>query len=302
MFGSCVLLVSLLGSLTAGETILGAYVFQRHGDRTPKALAPTNLTTLGYTEVTQAGSFFRDRYIESAAKSRIAGINSDVVKLSQLQVTAPADNVLANSAQAFTQALYPALGGQASAQTLRNGSTVQAPLNGYQLIPVGTVSAGSGSEDSGWLQDVSDCGNAETSSNNYFFSPEYQDLYAGTQDFYTSLAPVVNSTFNASSISYKNAYTSMSTSILPSALPNPQVLTHPNHSLRLHQRRHNPQRNHPLLNPPHPTHPRPPPRLRSHPRARTRLQRHLPHQRNRRHDTRLPSPRLPQQHRQHHCA
>lgn len=85
-----------------------------------------------------------------------------------------------------------------------------APLSGYQLIPLGLVSSGSGSEDNGWLQSSSGCAAATTSSNEYFSTPEYNDLLKSTQDFYNQLTPVINGTFSSSQISFKNAYTSES--------------------------------------------------------------------------------------------
>lgn len=210
MKASNILLLSTVTPFTVAETLVGVYVFHRHGDRTPKSLAPTNLTALGYSQVYEAGTYFRNRYVDSVASSRIAGINADTVKLSQLQVSAPVDNVLMNSAQAFTQALYPALGEEISSQRLRNGTTVRAPLNGYQLIPITEASSGTGAEDSGWLQDASNCGAAKDSSNAYFSSSEYQKTYDDNKDFYERLAPVLNSTFNSTEITYENAYTSMS--------------------------------------------------------------------------------------------
>ena len=155
---------SLLPTLSASETILGVYMFHRHGDRTAKATAPSNLTDLGYQEVFTSGNYFRDRYVSSNASSRIMGLNSDQVKLSQLTITAPVDNVLVSSAMGFSQALYPATP-STSSETLRNGTVIQSPMNGYQLIPIGATSTGAGSEDSGWLQDATDCGAAEMSSN-----------------------------------------------------------------------------------------------------------------------------------------
>lgn len=193
--------LSLLAGAEAAETVLGAYIFHRHGDRTPKALAPTNLTTLGYEEVYRSGQYYNSRYI--TGDSKIKGINEEIVKLSQLSVSSPVDNVLQNSAMGFLQGLYPPV---QTVQTLGNGSDVTAPLSGYQLIPVNTIATGAGSEDSGWLQDASSCANAKTSSNNYFESSEYQNTLASTKDFYNSLVPVVNGTFTADQVSFKNAY------------------------------------------------------------------------------------------------
>ncbi|OAL50905.1 phosphoglycerate mutase-like protein [Pyrenochaeta sp. DS3sAY3a] len=193
--------LAMLAGVDAAETILGAYIFHRHGDRTPKALAPTNLTALGYEQVYTSGQYFRSRYL--TGDSKIRGINEDTVKLSQLAVTAPVDNVLQNSAMGFLQGLYPPV---QTVQTLANGQNVQAPMDGYQLIPINTVQTGSGSEDSGWLQDASSCQNAKSSSNSYFDSKEYKDLAAGTKDFYSTIVPSINHVISDDQVNYKNAY------------------------------------------------------------------------------------------------
>ncbi|KAI6816757.1 phosphoglycerate mutase-like protein [Hortaea werneckii] len=189
------------------ETILGVYMFHRHGDRTAKATAPANLTTLGYREVYTSGSYYRNRYVASSAPFQISGINSDLVKQSQISVLSPADDVLENSALGFLQGLYPPVGDSMGTTELGNGSSVTAPLDGYQLIPIGLVDTGSGSEDSSWLQSAQGCAKATSSSNNYFLSQQYQDLLASTQDFYGQFEPVVNGSFDESELNFKNAYT-----------------------------------------------------------------------------------------------
>jgi hypothetical protein len=93
------LLAAVIGVSQAKETVLGVYIFSRHGDRTPKSTPPANLTDLGYQEIYTSGQYFRNRYIASDATNKIAGINSDIVKQSQISVTAPVDTVLQNSAQ-----------------------------------------------------------------------------------------------------------------------------------------------------------------------------------------------------------
>ena len=130
MYFSTLFLASLCSHVQA-ETILGVYVFSRHGDRTAKSTGPTHLTDLGYEEVFASGTHFRNRYISSNATSRILGINPDVVALSQISASAPLDNVLMSSAIGFTQGLYPPVGPTLGEQTLRNGTVVSSPLNGY---------------------------------------------------------------------------------------------------------------------------------------------------------------------------
>ena len=297
-------LLALLPTLASTETVLGVYIFHRHGDRTAKSTPPTSLTDLGYQQVFTAGYYFRSRYLNSSAPLHIAGISADTVKLSQVSFTAPTDNVLQNSAQGFTQGLYPPVGGAASAQTLRNGSITQAPLDGYQLIPVGMVSGGGGSEDTSWLQDSTDCGNAETSSNDYYYTPEYMALLNQTMEFYKGLSPVINSTFGASQQSYKNAYSSMTLlsftlhAIAPSRASmdgdHVSLTAGETHSIRLPECSQYPQRHHSLSRPPqrfHPLHSAVPSR---NARVRPRLQHHLSCPRHRRRPARRPGRRLPQ--------
>lgn len=204
------LLSSVVSAIQAEETVLGVYIFHRHGDRTSKSTPPTSLTDLGYQQVYQSGNFYRNRYIDSNATSPIYGIATDVVKTSQLSVEAPVDVVLQNSAAGFLQGLYPPVGTTLGTQTLANGSSVEAPLNGYQLIPVNAVasaSSGANSENSAWLQGQSGCNNAIVSSNNYFFSEEYLNKLSATKEFYSSILPVINQTFTAATDTFKNAYT-----------------------------------------------------------------------------------------------
>ncbi|MCJ1336507.1 hypothetical protein MMC09_001783 [Bachmanniomyces sp. S44760] len=192
---------------TKNETVVGVYIFSRHGDRTAKSTPPTNLTTLGYQEVVTSGTYFRNRYISSDASLKIAGLNPDLVKLSQITASAPLDNVLMSSTQGFLQGLYPPVGPQLGSNTLRNGTVIDAQMNGYQIIPIQTVTGGTGSEDEGWLQGSSNCAKALVSSNAYFTSPEYEFLLNNTSDFYKSLSPMINATFTSAQTSFMNAYT-----------------------------------------------------------------------------------------------
>ncbi|KAA6409679.1 MAG: acid phosphatase [Lasallia pustulata] len=190
----------------AAQTVLGVYIFSRHGDRTSKSTPPTVLTDLGYQQVFTSGTYFRNRYIADGAPSQIAGIEPNVVKYSQISASAPLDTVLMPSAQGFLQGLYPPVGPTLGSQKLANGMTVQSPLNGYQLIPIAQVTTGTTSESTGWLQGASNCANAIVNSNEYFSTPEYMSLLNSTADFYKSLTPLVNNTFSPNQISYKNAY------------------------------------------------------------------------------------------------
>ncbi|KAN0074871.1 Histidine phosphatase superfamily [Elaphomyces granulatus] len=204
-----VLALLSFGSLAlTQETILGAFIFHRHGDRTSKFWPPARLTDLGATEVYESGTFYRNRYINGS--SPINGIQKDIAKLSQLNIQAPVDIVLQPSAITWLQGLYPPVGTALGTQTLRNGTKVEAPLDGYQLIPVNLVtspvSTSTNTENSVWLQGSSGCANAITSSNNYFLSQDYLNTRARTDAFYQGVYPVVNGSFTSAYTSYQNAY------------------------------------------------------------------------------------------------
>lgn len=202
-----ILLASLLSVVQADETILGAFVLHRHGDRTTKSWPPARLTDLGYAQCYADGGWYRQRYITSSASSM--GLEEDIVNLSQLSVQAPVDIVLQAAAIGWLQGLYPPVGAAKGSQKLANGTTIEAPLNGYQLIPINGITAvatGSNLENTVWLQGSSGCNNAIISSNNYFISQEYMDTKAKTDSFYQSIYPVVNGSFTQDYTSYKNAF------------------------------------------------------------------------------------------------
>jgi hypothetical protein len=76
--------------------------------------------------------------------------------------SAPVDNVLQASGIGFLSGLYPPVGPTLGSQSLRNGTVVESPLNGFQLIPLQVVQSGAGSEDSAWLQGATNCANAQS--------------------------------------------------------------------------------------------------------------------------------------------
>lgn len=195
-----------LADLASAERVLGAYIFQRHGDRTAKALPPAKLTDLGYNQEYMSGNFFHQRYISASSQNHIEGISSSVVNLAQISASAPQDTVIQNSGQAFLQGLYPPVG-QSANETLRNGSVIYSPLSGYQLIPLADVQSGSGSEDNTWLQSTSSCANGLVSSNDYYYSTSYKQLLSSTNELYQSLASDLNNSISSSSLSFKNAFT-----------------------------------------------------------------------------------------------
>lgn len=189
------------------ETVLGAYIFARHGDRTAKVLGDTQLTNLGYREVFETGTYYHDRYIASNSSEQIAGINDAVVDEHQVTVYAPNDLVIENSAIGFTQAMYPPAGNAANQGPLRNNTTVQVPLNGYQLIPLSPITTGDNSEDAAWLESANQCSKGQVSSNRFYSSSIYKDLQDSTKGFYQNLARVLSSAFSMDDMDFRHAYT-----------------------------------------------------------------------------------------------
>ncbi|KAJ4271765.1 hypothetical protein NW762_000471 [Fusarium torreyae] len=201
------LFLSSLSSFAVAEDVLGLYIFHRHGDRTAKAWKPVNFTALGADEVHSSGAWYRDTYVSEDAERKIKGVSADSAVLSQLDVTSPVDAVLQNSALVFLQGLYPPT---KQAETLANGSKVEAPLSGYQYIPIASVESAASdknSESSAWLQGNSGCTNAEASSNEYFSSSDYKQIYKDTEKFYQDLVPVIGKTYGKDAANFQNAYT-----------------------------------------------------------------------------------------------
>jgi hypothetical protein len=144
MLAKPLLLSSLLPLVQTQETVLGVYIFHRHGDRTSKSWPPTSLTDLGYREVYTSGEFYRNRYIDARGSS-VHGISPNLAQNPQLIVQAPGDTVLQNSAAGFLQGLYPPVGATLGSEVLANTTTAEAPLGGFQLIPVNVVQSAASS-------------------------------------------------------------------------------------------------------------------------------------------------------------
>ena len=201
-----VLLGLAVTPLAGAETILGVYMLHRHGDRTPKTHRPVNMTALGASQVYQSGKYYRQRYVEPGAESKILGVSSDIAVPSELTVQSPVDPVLQMSGQVFLQSLYPPVGSP-SVEELANGTKVSFPFDGYQYIPINTEAASNDhSEEKAWLQEGSGCGNALVSSNAYFSSQEYFELFDESLSLYQSLIPIINGTFKPAEATFKNGY------------------------------------------------------------------------------------------------
>lgn len=91
-------------------------------------------------EAFQLGQHLRKLYLNSESSSYIRGIHSDLVDLNEVAVRVKVGGegaAVFDSAIALLQGLYPP--NPNNKITLANETTVTAPLNGYQYIPVETV-------------------------------------------------------------------------------------------------------------------------------------------------------------------
>lgn len=88
----------------------------------------------------QLGQYLRNLYLNPDSASHIRGIHSDLVDLQEVAVRVKVGGEGASvfdSATALLQGLFPP--NPNNRITLANETTVVAPLNGYQYIPVETV-------------------------------------------------------------------------------------------------------------------------------------------------------------------
>ncbi|KAK4040675.1 histidine phosphatase superfamily [Parachaetomium inaequale] len=197
-----------LAATAAAETIHGALVFSRHGDRTTKHFGSQVLTSLGAKQVFQVGSDYRSRYLSSSSAQRIRGISEFEYVPAQVYASAPDAPILLDTATAFLQGLYPPLGDiqpTLAAQDLANGSSVESPLTGYQYVTLHGIN--DDSPETVWIKGDDSCPVITAAAAEFKQSAEYHSRLSSTKDFYESLYPLVADAYpSASDLSYAKAY------------------------------------------------------------------------------------------------
>ncbi|KAH7106850.1 histidine phosphatase superfamily [Auriculariales sp. MPI-PUGE-AT-0066] len=197
--------LALGNAAAAAETVLGAVIFTRHGDRTPKVWSPYHLTTLGLNQNFNAGSFCRSTYIAKDAPKQILKISPDLAQADQLYVGTPDEPTLFSTTAAFVQGLYPPLAASAATgESLANGSTVNLPegLNYIQMH-----GEDSDAPDTIWLKGDVNCPTYLNASASYKQSEEFVALTAATKAFYASFKPLLDGVFAEKDLTYDKAYT-----------------------------------------------------------------------------------------------
>lgn len=201
------LITALAASTSLAETVHSVLVFTRHGDRTAKFYSGYQMTNLGATQVYQSGQFYRQRYVQDGASSKVSGIAADRADIRQVWASAPDQAVLYQTATNFLQGLYPPLGDvdeQLATETLTNGTVITDPLNGYQFILV--HGEGETDPDTIWIKGDDACPAYTRASKSYSQSQQYKTVLNYTADFYSQFADMLGPIMGAENVTYKNAY------------------------------------------------------------------------------------------------
>lgn len=209
-------------TVVTGQTILEEHVwatvsYTLYGDRTPLVLPDTStLTPFGAQQLYQAGSRFRDRYVDPPSdylnpKSTIESISRYQLNADDIAIVSTSDQFSVASAQAFMQGLFPPLANSTNytfingQSQLADGSNIEFPLNGYQYPPLYTASPYD--ENSVWIAGHVNCPMWDSSRSDYYSSAEYETLLNANQDFYKSLQPkILDGVFLNASVGYFDAY------------------------------------------------------------------------------------------------
>ncbi|KAI5817413.1 histidine phosphatase superfamily [Pyronema omphalodes] len=190
-------------SQSTTETVHGAVIFSRHGDRTWKGAPPTKLTAVGQNQLFNSGEYWRSRYLASGSQQQISGIDSNIYEPAQFSAAAPNQALLVTSGQAFLQGLYPPT---TVSETLANGSSISPPLSGFQYAALSTIP--DDSPETIWLKGDDSCPAYDYSVAQVFTSTQFTDLEKSTKAFYESFYDrIFAGVLAADKMSYKNAFT-----------------------------------------------------------------------------------------------
>ncbi|KAF8652658.1 hypothetical protein AX16_004264 [Volvariella volvacea WC 439] len=202
--------------------VLGVIVIARNGDRQNYYQDPytyagseTETTALGEVESWQLGSLLRSTYLDSSSPSYIPGIRSDIVDNSEIKVRVKAGTegtVVFDSAISLLQGLFPP--NPNNKIVLANETTVQAPLGGYQYVPVETVEPGNDRS----LEPWTNCPNFEKHVKSFYGSAEFKDkakaaepFFKGVKDYIFGRPAVLENSWNLydfinSQLTYNKTY------------------------------------------------------------------------------------------------
>jgi len=182
-------------SQTDGE-IMGVVVLVRHGDRmgfyqspTTYTATATQITPLGNQQEFLLGEYLRSLYLNESSPSYIPGMSTGLFNQSQVYIRADLggeSGVIYDSCVSLTQGLWPVT--IDNNITLANGSTIVAPLGGYQTVPIDAVDPNLDVSLEGYL----DCNTFNTHTTDFYNSPEFQQMAEQSAAFLDLLPPYLD--------------------------------------------------------------------------------------------------------------
>ncbi|ODV91334.1 hypothetical protein CANCADRAFT_122675 [Tortispora caseinolytica NRRL Y-17796] len=189
----------ILGAPVASAKIIGAVVYGRHGDRTPKAMGSPELTILGRNQMFSAGDYHHNRYISNSSDYYLDGIDATENLTQYMSATNIGGSaVLFDSATTFNQALFPKVADESI--TLVNGSEYSDPMDGIQYVSL--FAAAPGSSDFVYLDGNNDCPAWTTASKSYLQSESFKATNASTAEFYAGFKDLIQSLNPKTSVKY----------------------------------------------------------------------------------------------------
>jgi len=182
--------------MSTSSGLLGVVIIARHGDREGFYQDPftydasaTQITALGNAQEFQLGEQLRGMYLEAGSPTLIDGISTGLFDQTQVQVRADAGGergVIFDSSISVVQGLWPATVDYNS--TLANGTTVVAPLGGYQYVPIESVEP---NEDIS-LEGYTSCNTFNNATAAFYNSTEFLQVAAEAAPFLNSLPPFLD--------------------------------------------------------------------------------------------------------------
>lgn len=176
---------------------------------TSKHYGDPQLTSLGYEQNFQVGSYYRTRYLDGDSPHRIRGISEFEYVPKQVYASAPDSPILLGTATAFLQGLYPPLedtNPDLGTTELNNGSDSSNPLGKYQYVPLHGMNEDA--PDAIWIKGDNGCPAASKPQETFEKSDVFKERVDGTKSFYQSFESVLSEVYDlkAEDLSYKNAY------------------------------------------------------------------------------------------------
>ncbi|KAF8440957.1 histidine phosphatase superfamily [Boletus edulis BED1] len=176
--------------------ILGVVLIVRHGDRqgfyqnpTTYTATATQITPLGNQQEYQLGELLRSIYVNASSPSYIPGMSTGLFNQSQVYIRADLggeSGVVYDSCVSLTQGMWPVT--IDNNITLANGSTIVAPLGGYQNVPIDAVDPNLDVSLEGFL----DCNTFDTHTTDFYNSQLFQQMTKQSAAFLKLLLPYVD--------------------------------------------------------------------------------------------------------------